>query len=73
MDDNNINVKRCYCPIEHKLALTVEEAAEYSNIGQNKLSNLLKLPDCPFVLRVGAKRLIKRVAFEKFINSRVEI
>ena len=34
-----------------KVALTIEEAAEYSNIGQNRISGLLKEPRCPFVLR----------------------
>ena len=42
-------------PIENKVALTIPEAAEYSNIGQNKLSDLLKNPRCPFVLYVGTK------------------
>ena len=27
-----------------KVALTIEEAAEYSNIGQNRISGLLKEP-----------------------------
>lgn len=57
-------------PIEHKLSLTIEEAAAYSNIGQNKLSDLLNAPGCPFVLFVGTKRLVKRVAFENFISTR---
>ena len=61
------------CPIEHKLALTVEEAAEYSNIGQNKISKLLRLPNCPFVLFVGTKKLVKRAEFERFISSTLEI
>ena len=30
-----------------KVALTIEEAAEYSNIGQNRISGLLKEPRCP--------------------------
>ena len=49
-----------YVPIYEKVALTIEEAAEYSNIGQNRISNLLKEPRCPFVLYVGAKKLVKR-------------
>ena len=40
-------------PICEKAALTIEEAAEYSNIGQNRLSELLKQPRCTFVLYVG--------------------
>lgn len=32
-------------PIYQKCALTIEEAADYSNIGQNKISELLKTRD----------------------------
>lgn len=42
-------------PIHCKAALTIKEAAEYSNIGINKLENLLRSPRCPFVLYVGKK------------------
>lgn len=60
-------------PIWEKSNLTIEEAAEYSNIGQNRISNLLKEPRCPFVLYVGTKKLVKRKEFEKFISGSVEI
>ena len=60
-------------PIWEKTTLTIEEAAEYSNIGQNRLSELLKTPRCPFVLYVGNKKLVKRREFEKFIAESVEI
>lgn len=53
--------------------LTKEEAAAYSHIGINKLEELLKVPNCPFVLYVGKKKLIKRRAFEEFIAENVEI
>ena len=62
-----------YVPIYEKVALTIEEAAEYSNIGQNRISNLLKEPRCPFVLYVGAKKLVKRKEFERFILENIEI
>ena len=39
--------------------LTKEEAAAYSHIGINKLEEMLKVPNCPFVLYVGKKKLIK--------------
>lgn len=52
-----------------KYALTVEEAAEYFNIGQSKLREISRAKDCPFVLWVGNKRLIKRVACERFLNN----
>ena len=49
-----------YVPISEKVLLTVEEAASYSNIGVNKISELLNNPLCEFVLHVGKKRLVKR-------------
>lgn len=32
-------------------------AAEYSNIGINKIESLLRAPNCPFVLYVGTKKI----------------
>ena len=60
-------------PIHLKMTLTAKEAAEYSNIGINKIDELLKQPNCPFVLYVGTKKLVKRRAFEEFIEGRVAI
>ena len=63
---------KCTVPISEKYALTIEEAAEYSNIGQNRISELLKAPRCSFVLYVGRKKLVKRVEFERFISESIE-
>ena len=60
-------------PIDRKMLLSIREAAEYSNIGINKIDELLKQPNCPFVLYVGTKKLVKRKAFEEFIEGRVAI
>ena len=56
-------------PIYQKQNLTLEEAAEYSNIGINRLTMLIKEPTCNFVLYVGNKRLIKRKLFDEFIDN----
>ena len=65
-----VNTKKADVKICEKCLLTIEEAAAYSNIGINKLRNLTNDESCPFVLHVSAnKRLIKRKAFEKFIDS----
>lgn len=56
-------------PICQKLNLTLEEAAEYSNIGINRLRIMVSEPNCPFALFVGSKKLIKRHKFEEYINS----
>lgn len=60
-------------PICEKAALTIEKAAEYSNIGQNRLSELLKQPRCTFVLYVGKKKLVKRREFDQFISQSIQI
>lgn len=60
-------------PIDRKMALTIKEAAEYSNIGINKIDSLLRHPQCPFVLYVGTKKLVKRKEFEEFISRAMEI
>lgn len=60
-------------PIPQKVTLTIKEAAEYSNIGINKLESLLRAPRCPFVLYVGNKKLVKRKEFEKFISESIEL
>ena len=44
-------------PIWEKTALTIEEVAEYSNIGPKRLSELLTMPRCPFVLYVKTRDL----------------
>lgn len=60
-------------PIYQKITLTIREAAEYSNIGINKIDQMLRTPNCPFVLFVGSKKLVKRKEFEEFIRDRVII
>ena len=54
-------------PIRQKIALTIKEAAEYSNIGINKIDQMLRTPNCPFVLFVGTKKLVKRKEIEEFM------
>lgn len=65
--------KKTVILVKDKVTLTIKEAAEYSNIGINKLESLLRSPRCPFVLFVGKKKLIKRKEFEKFISDNIEI
>ena len=60
-------------PIHLKLPLTAKEAAAYSNIGINKIDKMLRTPNCPFVLYVGNKKLVKRREFEQFISNKLSI
>ena len=60
-------------PIHLKMPLTAREAAEYSNIGINKIDSMLRSPNCPFVLFVGTKKLVKRWEFEQHISRTMAI
>ena len=60
-------------PIYHKIALTVKEAAELSNIGINRIDAMLRKPNYPFVLFVGKKKLVKRKEFEDYISKTLYI
>lgn len=68
-----MSIEQAKVPIHLKLTLTIKEAAEYSNIGINKIDDMLRTPNCPFVLYVGNKKLVKRKEFEKFISSQLLI
>ena len=55
-------------PIWEKANLTLEEAAAYFGIGINKLLDLTSNDHCPYVLWIGSKWLIKRRAFERYLE-----
>ena len=50
-----------------KIALSIEEAADYTGIGRNTLRNLVEWGKLP-VLKVGRKVLIKSDMLEKFME-----
>ena len=56
-------------PIWEKAALSVEEAAAYTGIGECKLREITLDEDCDFVLWVGSKRLLKRKKLEEYIDK----
>ena len=60
-------------PVWEKANLSMEEAAAYFGIGINKLRELTNEDNCPFVLWNGSKRMIKRKAFEKFLEAAYSI
>lgn len=69
----NTATERLEMPFWLKLNLTIKEAAAYSNIGINKIEEMLKQPKCDFVLYVGNKKLVKRKEFEQYISKSLEI
>lgn len=60
-------------PIWERAALTLEEAAAYSGIGQNKIREISNADNCDFVLWVGSKRMIKRKQFDSYISRNCSI
>ena len=66
-------VEELQVPIHLKVTLTIKEAAAYSNIGINKIESMLRSPNCPFVLFVGTKKLVKRREFEEYISRTMAI
>lgn len=60
-------------PVWEKQNLTLTEAAEYYNIGVNKLRTMTDDPACPYVLFVGSKRLIKRKKFAEYLDGQYSI
>ena len=60
-------------PIWEKYLLTIDEAALYTNIGQNRIADLLRKPSCPFVIYIGRKKLVKRKEFERYLEENIEL
>lgn len=57
-------------PIWEKYTLTIEEAAAYFRIGENKLRQLVnEHPDAEYILWNGNRPQIKRIMFGKMIDS----
>jgi len=54
-------------PLWHKVTLNLEETMAYTGIGKDKLREMTNREDCPFVLWIGNKRLIKRKVFDEYI------
>ena len=69
----NTEKNKLEIPFWIKLNLTKQEAAAYSNIGINRIEEMLKEPKCTFVLYVGNKKLVKRKEFEEYLQRMLTI
>lgn len=69
MANKKTNKKTDKVPVWQKYTLTIEEAAEYFRIGQNKLRQLIaENPTADYILMNGNRVQIKRKLFEEFID-----
>ena len=52
-------------PLHQSYSFNINEAALYSSIGTKKLRELMKRPDCNFVIKVGVQKdIIRREKFQ---------
>lgn len=57
-------------PIAQRFAITVNQAAQYFGIGENKLRKIINSnKEADYILWNGARPLIKRECFERFLNE----
>ena len=61
-------------PFWEQYTLSIEEAAKYFKIGENRLRRLvMENPDAAFWLHNGSRTLIKRKLFEQYIDQCEEL
>lgn len=61
-------------PYYKKYMMTIREAAEYFHLGEKTLRQIVEsAPDAKYLMRHGNRIMIKRKAFEKFLNKKTEI
>lgn len=67
--DENVVTEKFQVPLWHKANLSIDEAVAYSGIGRAKLYEMTNREDCPFVLWIGNRRVIKRKVFDEYIEK----
>lgn len=72
MPENN-KKKKYEIPVYRKPLLTIEETIAYTGIGRDKLYKMTNPENCPFVLWVGNRRMIKRRVFDEYIEKNYSI
>lgn len=66
-DDKKVKQPKYEVPLWHKTNLSIDEAVAYTRIGRAKLYEMTNKEDCPFVLWIGNRRVIKRQVFDEYI------
>lgn len=63
-------IKKEMIPVWKRYVLTIEEAANYYHIGENKLRMIAdEHPEADFVIMNGNRILFKRQKFEEFLDN----
>lgn len=65
---------RTEVPYNQRLCMSVEEAAEYSMIGEQRLRKIIEDdPGLDWVLRIGSRTRIKRQQFEEWVSKQYNL
>ena len=73
MERKRNQAEKIQVPVWYKTNLSIEEAAAYSGISRDKLYEMTNKEDCPFVLWIGNRRVIKRQVFDEYIANMYSI
>lgn len=68
-----IKSRRPDIPVWERSSLTIDQAAVYCGVGKDKLRELTDRPDCPFVLWIGSKRLVRRKKLDEYLDKAFSI
>ena len=72
-NDKKVKLPKYEVPLWHKTNLSIDEAVAYTGIGRAKLYEMTNREDCPFVLWIGNRRVIKRQVFDEYIANMYSI
>lgn len=74
MNEENITgTRKREVPIWERSLLTINEAADYTGIGINKLRRLANKPNSNLVIWVGSRKMFKRKRLDEFLENAVSI
>lgn len=68
-----MNKQQFYVKPEEKLLLTPKEASAWSGIGINRMKELLREDDCPFLTKVGNRYMVNRQRFEEYMRDTEQV
>lgn len=67
---NKQDIQKGVIPVWKRYVLTIEEAANYYHIGENKLRMIAdEHPEADFCIKNGNRLLLKRKKFELFLEN----
>ena len=66
-------IRKREVPIWERSLLTIEEAADYTGIGINRLRTFTQTQDNDIVFYVGAKKMIKRKKLDDYLDRAISM